>query len=317
MMAVVVVNYCSGSWVLDCLGSLQTEVAANPGLRVTIVDNASPDGSADTIEAGIAAGDWNGWAGLIRSPVNGGFSAGNNLGIRAALARRQKPDLFWLLNPDTRVQPGAAASLIRFMGDHPAAGIVGSAIVQADGSPWPFAFRFPTVLSEIERGARLGPLTRLLARQTVLRLMGGEAEQVDWVSGASMVVRRAVLETVGPMDEGYFLYFEETDLCLQARRAGWQTWYLPQAAVVHVAGQSTGLTAPGAKVARVPDYWFDSRRRFFSKNHGRAYAMAADLAWAVAHLSYRLRQRIVPGDPDPPTLLRDFVRRSAWLMGSK
>ena len=147
--------------------------------------------------------------------------------------------------------------------------------------------------------------------------MGDDPEQADWVSGASMVVRRAVLDAVGPMDEGYFLYFEETDFCLQARRAGWQTWYLPQAAVVHVAGQSTGLTGPHAKVARVPGYWFDSRRRFFSKNHGRAYAMAADLAWAIAHLSCRVRRWIKPGDTDPPTLLRDFIRRSAWMVGSR
>lgn len=314
-MQVVIVNYCTGRLTVDCLASLEAEVRANPALRVTVVDNASPDGSAELIEAAVAAHGWDAWAVVIRSPVNGGFAAGNNLAIRAALAGRHVPDLFWLLNSDTRVLPGAAATLSAFLARHPDVGIVGSGLIQDDGTPWPIAFRFPTILSEFERGARLGAVSRLLATHRVARRMGRDAEQVDWVPGASMVVRRAVLDAIGPMDDRYFLYFEETDFCLQARRAGWRTWYVPDAAVVHIAGQSTGLTGARPAAGRVPRYWFDSRRRFFVKNYGRGYAMLADLAWAAAHLLWRVRRLRARGEPDPPALLRDFLSRSALVVG--
>jgi hypothetical protein len=317
-MHVVIVNYCTGALTVDCLASLEGEVGSMPGLRATVVDNASPDGSGATIGWAIAARGWGGWARLIQSPVNGGFAQGNNLAIRSLLEADDPPDLFWLLNPDTRVVPGAAAAILDFARDRPEVGIVGNALIEENGAPWPYAFRFPTVLSEVERGCRVGPVSRLLARATVLRRMGAESEAVDWVPGASMVVRRAVFDAVGLMDEGYFLYFEETDFCLAAQRAGWPTWYLPGASVVHIAGQSTGLTGPRATPGRVPRYWFDSRRRYFIKNHGRSYAMLADLAWAAAHLVWRARRRLAAApDTDPPALLADFWRGSAMVAGAR
>ncbi|UVO51485.1 glycosyltransferase family 2 protein [Sphingomonas sp. SUN019] len=315
-MHVVIVNYRTGALVVDCLKSLAVEVAATPGLRATVVDNASGDGSCGVIAAAIAAHGWGEWADLLPSPVNGGFACGNNLAVRVLLDRTDPPDLFWLLNPDTRVVPGAVRALSDFLRDHPEAGIAGSALIEGDGVLWPYAFRFPTILSETERGARLGAVSRLLAGRSVLRRMPPVAAPVDWVSGASMVVRRAVFESVGLMDESYFLYFEETDFCLQARKAGWQTWYVPHGSVVHIAGQSTGLIDGQPVAARVPRYWFESRRRYFVKNHGRAYAVLADIAWAVTHLMWRARRRIAArADDDPPALLTDFLRHSAIVGG--
>ncbi len=314
-MLVVIVNYRTGALVIDCLESLVGEVRATPGLRVTIVDNASDDGSAAQIEAAIAERGWRGWARLIASPVNGGFAQGNNLAIRDALdTASPPPDLFWLLNPDTRVVPGAVTELVTFLGHHPDVGIVGSALIEADGAAWPYAFRFPSILGEVERGARFAPLSRLLAGQSVLRRMPPHPAPADWVSGASLVVRAATVHAVGLLDAAYFLYYEETDFCLQVRRGGWSIWYLPTAAVVHVAGQSTGLTGPRPVVRRTPRYWFDSRRRYFVKNHGRGYAILADLAWLAGHLFWRLRNpRGVAEINEPKVLMRDFLRGSALL----
>lgn len=315
-MRVVVVNYRTARLTVECLASLEGEVRAMPSLRVTVVDNASADDSGSVIAAAIAERGWGDWAELIRSPVNGGFAHGNNLAVRPLLDGDDAPDLFWLLNPDTRVVPGAAATVAAFMRDHGRVGIAGTALIEENGAPWPYAFRFPTVLSEIERGARLGVVSRLLAGAAVLRRMDARDAPVDWVPGASMVVRREVFEAAGLMDDGYFLYFEETDFCLAARRAGWRTWYVPGASVVHIAGQSTGLTGPRAEPGRIPRYWFDSRRRYFVKNHGRAYAILADLAWAAAHLAWRARRRLATRpDPDPPALLSDFLRGSAIMAG--
>ncbi|MCM8731668.1 glycosyltransferase family 2 protein [Hephaestia sp. GCM10023244] len=311
-MLVSIVNYCTGTLAVECLASLAAEVATMPGLRAIVVDNASGDDSCTRIAAAIAANRWGDWAELICAPINGGFAYGNNLAIKAARNRADPPDLIWLLNPDTRVMPGAATILAAFMRDHPAAGIAGSGLLNENNVPWPYAFRFPSILAEIERGMRLGIVTGLLRNHQLLRPMNGAATPVDWVSGSSMVIRAAIIDAIGMMDEAYFLYFEETDFCRLARGSGWECWYVPQAQVMHLAGQSTGLHDDQPTIGRVPPYWFDSRRRYFVKNHGRLYAIGADMAWIVSYLLWRVHRRLLSRpDPDPPNLLRDFIAGSA------
>ncbi|HUD27820.1 MAG TPA: glycosyltransferase family 2 protein, partial [Novosphingobium sp.] len=246
------------------------------------------------------------------------FGTGCNLGIAHALARDGAARAIWLLNPDTRVIPGAVDALGAFLTATPAAGIAGTALLLADGSPWPHAFRFPTVLGELERALRWGPASRLLSRHATLRTMDAVPAPADWVSGASMAIRREVLEQGLRFDEGYFLYYEETDFCRAAQALGWESWYVPQSVVLHIAGQSTGVTSADAASRRVPRYWFDSRARYFRKNHGRAYALAADLAWVAGHLVHLGKQalRRAPSE-DPPRLLTDFVRHGLFASGGR
>jgi N-acetylglucosaminyl-diphospho-decaprenol L-rhamnosyltransferase len=311
---VAIVNYRTGSLVVDCLRSLQTEMQALPGSKVVIVDNCSGDGSADQIAAAIDTNGWAGFAELQRSPVNGGFSFGNNVAVRPALKAPEPPAFYWLLNPDTRIQPGALRTLIDFMHAHPRVGIAGSSLESEDGEPWPYAFRFPSIWSELDNGFRLGPVSALLKKHVVARRMGDRAEAVDWLPGASMMVRREVFEQIGLMDEGYFLYFEETDFCLQAQRAGWECWYVPESRVMHISGASTGVTGAQAVRRRLPKYWFDSRRRYFMKNHGRLYAAATDLAWMLGFMTWRLRRVLQrKPDTDPPRMLGDLAANSALL----
>ncbi len=309
---VVVVNYRTGRLVVDCLRSLAPEVLAHPGTAVLVVDNASGDDSVEVISAAIAGSGWASWASLLPSPTNGGFAAGNNLAIRAALASPTPPECFWMLNPDTVVRPGALRALADFMAKNPQVGILGGGIDEADGSPWSVMFRFPGILSEIERGLAFGPVTRLLSRWNVLRPAGPEPARVDWVSGATFMVRRTTVETIGLMDDRYFLYFEETDYCRRAQRAGIECWYQPQSRIMHIAGQSTGLTAKSDQPRRVPAYWFESRRRYFAKSHGRLYAALADLAWMSAFCLGRLRNWLQRKPAAlPPRLLADFFRHSS------
>lgn len=313
---VVIVNYRTAALVVDCLRSLQDQVLAHGNTRVTVVDNVSGDGSADVIDAAIHDSGWAPWATLVRAPLNGGFAYGNNVAVRPALNSAQAPDFFWLLNPDTVVQPGALQGLVGFAREHPEAGICGSGIDDPDGTPWPFAFRFPSAIGNLESGLRLGVVTRLLKRWAVVQRMNDQPARVDWVSGCSMLVRREVFETVGLMDEGFFLYFEETDFCLAAQRAGWQCWFTPAGRVTHISGQSTGVTGSQAAVKRLPAYWHESRRRYWIKNHGRARAALADSLWLAGFVLWRMRRVIQrKADPDPPHLLRDFVRHSALLRG--
>jgi N-acetylglucosaminyl-diphospho-decaprenol L-rhamnosyltransferase len=311
---VIIVNYRTPALAIECLRSLAAEVAARPGTRVEVVDNASGDESARRIAAAIEAEGWSGWAELTCSPVNGGFAYGNNLALRRALAAPDRADYFWLLNPDTLVRAGALEALAAFMDRTPRAGIAGSAIDEQGDVPWPCAFRFPTLWSELDSGLRLGVVTRMLERWALAKQMSDAPEQIDWVSGASMFARAAMFDEVGLMDEGFFLYFEETDLCRRAARAGWQCWYAPLGRVMHIAGQSTGVTVRTDKPRRLPRYWFESRRRYFVKHHGRLYAAATDAVWMAAHLVWRVRRAAQrKPDTDPPWLWRDFLRNSAII----
>lgn len=311
---VVIVNYRTPALVVECLRSLEAEVHHSDATSVFIVDNDSRDGSLEHITAAVNEHGWGHWVRVVASPVNGGFAHGNNIAIRSALAAGDPPDYVWLLNPDTRVREGALRELLAFMSSRPEVGIAGSAIEDDEGQLWPYAFRFPSVLSELDRGLRLGLVTRLLKRWTILEKMSESPAQVDWVSGASLMIRRRVIDEIGLMDEDYFLYFEETDYCRMAGRAGWMCWYVPQSRVLHLAGQSTGIGRRTTHTQRTPKYWFDSRRRYFIKNHSRAYAVLADLVWICSHAICQVRHALSGRrDPKPPHLLRDFVQSSALL----
>ena len=313
-LSIVIVNYRTSGLVVECLRSLAREAAAL-GANVTIVDSASGDGSAERIGQAIEAERWAGWASVIPLDNNGGFGFGNNAALRPLLASSPGPDYFFLLNPDTVVRPGAVKVLLQFMEDHSEVGIVGSRLEDPDGTPQRCAFRFPTVFGELDHGLRLGIISHMLARWVVAPPPPASACQTDWVSGASMMIRRAVLDSIGLFDEGFFLYFEEVDLCLRAARAGWSCWYEPRSRVVHLMGQSTGLKT-GLDRKRLPDCWFESRRRYFLKNHGRFYAALVDAVWTAGHLLWRMR-RVVQRKPqrDPEKILTDFLRHSVFLRG--
>jgi len=252
--------------------------AALPGVltEMVIVDNDSGDGSFEMLRDAAQARGWTdgGTVRVVQSGRNGGFGAGNNVGIRAGLSDGSQPDLVYLLNSDAFPEPDALLALIQALEADPAAGIAGSFIYGEDGAPHETAFRFPSVLSEFEDSASTGPISRLLARWRVPLPIPQVTTRVDWLAGASMMIRRAVLDRIGLFDEAFFLYFEETDLCLRAARAGFATVYVPQSRVMHIGSVSTGMKSWD----QVPEYWFDSRLLYFTKSHGAAYAVLCSAA---------------------------------------
>jgi N-acetylglucosaminyl-diphospho-decaprenol L-rhamnosyltransferase len=311
---VVIVHYRTPQLVVECLRSIDAEIRAHGNARAVVIDNQSQDGSVPRIGEAIRSEGWSDWATLVEAPVNGGFAYGNNRVIAPALAGPNPPDYFWLLNPDTTAYPGAMGALVDFMAARPRVGLAGSAIEEKRGVLWPYAFRFPTLLSELDGGLRLGLVTRLLSRWAILWPMDGRDACVDWVPGASLMVKREVFQAVGLMDEDYFLYYEETDFCLQARRAGWECWYVPASRVFHVAGASTGVVDLPPEPRRLPRYWFESRRRYFIKNHSRLYAVATDLVWIVSYALWRVRRVLQrKSGYEIPHLMGDFVRNSSLV----
>ncbi len=315
---IIVVNYKVADCVIDCIGSLRDEVAKCPNSRLIVVDNDSQDGSVEAIQEFIDEEGYEDWASVVPSTHNGGYAFGNNFAVRLSCERGEETEYYWLLNPDSTVIPGALSTLLDFMDATPAAGISGSSILQEDGSLWPICFRFPTVLSEVERGLQFGPATRLLANWKVPREMSGRTEQVDWLPGASTLIRKSTLDEVGLLDEGYFLYYEETDFALNALKKGWQCWYVPQSRITHVGGVSTGVSSSEqvdeARHPRIPQYIFDSRYRYFRKNHGLAYTVLADAAWLGCYFLRRMRHTLtLRKRTDAPYLMRDSLANSIFL----
>ncbi len=251
---------------------------AMPGARtdLVIVDNDSGDGSFEMLQAAAQARGWTegGAVRVIQSGHNGGFGAGNNVGLRTGMADGDPPDLVYLLNSDAFPEPGALLALVRALQADPGAGIAGSFIYGEDHAPHETAFRFPGIASEFEESAATGPISRILSRYRVPLDIPEQTTRVDWLAGASMMIRRDVLDRIGLFDEGFFLYFEETDLCHRAARNGFGTVYVPQSRVMHIGSVSTGMKS----WQEVPEYWFDSRLRYFTKTHGAVYAVLCSLA---------------------------------------
>jgi hypothetical protein len=217
--------------------------------EVLVIDNASTDGSAGMVCTEFPE------AQLIVNRENVGFARANNQGIRASQGR-----YVVLLNSDTIVRPGALAKLVAFMDDHPQAGAVGPRLRRGDGAVQPYAFGGdPTLGYLLRRGAN-----RLLFRRHLHDWATDVVQDVDWVAGTCLTVRREAFEGVGLLDESIFMYFEDNDWCLRLRQAGWKVYYNPQAEIVHIGGQSL------AKNPAAQRSYHESLRYFYAKHYGPA-----------------------------------------------
>jgi GT2 family glycosyltransferase len=304
----VLINYRTAAMTIESARALVPELRALPDARVVIVDNGSADGSFERLAAAARAEGWSDVATVVASERNRGFAGGINFALRPVLGTPSAPDYVYLLNSDAFVEPRALCALVEFMQAHPEVGICGSSIHGPEGEPHETAFRFPTVTGEFISRVPLWPFTPLLSRFTIALPIPTTPQAVDWLAGASMLIRREVFDAIGLFDEGFFLYYEETDFCLRARRAGFSTWYLPQSRVAHIGSESTGFkdaTRPRA------GYWFESRRRYLRKHGGNAYLLLANVMWVLSFGLGRLRRALkrLP-DRDPPDLLKDFVRHN-------
>ena len=308
-VAIAIVSYRSAELTIRCLQSLVTEREQPEfDLRVFVVDNSS--GDYPTIQSAIVEKSWGSWVALILAPKNGGFGYGNNIAVARAL-KECNPQYIYLLNPDTEARPGVTATLVSFMESHPTVGIAGSGFENLDGSDWPIAFRFPSLLSEMCHCLDIGIVSNLFRDSLVPKVMPKLAQPTDWVSGASMMVRSNLFRTIGGFDEKYFLYFEETDFSYRAKLAGYATWYVPSAIVMHVSGYSTHVTSKDSERRRLPAYWFESRRRYFAITQGRASARLVDTVALMSSL-IGLIKRALMGQRGRmvPHFTRDLWRHS-------
>jgi GT2 family glycosyltransferase len=224
--SLIILNYNSGNFLVNCLGSLFADDLPFT-YEVIVPDNASTD---DSLEKAIRK--WGSRLTVIRNPRNGGFNYGNNIGIR-----RCKGDYICLLNPDTIIHRGAFRRLLDFMEAHPAAGFVGPKVLNRDGSFQLSARRsIPSPFDAIARAlplSKMFPHSQFLARYNVTFQDPNLTQRVDASTGCCLFARRAMLEQIGLLDENFFIYCEDVDWFLRAKRAGWQTWYVAEAVIEH------------------------------------------------------------------------------------
>jgi GT2 family glycosyltransferase len=269
LVDVVVVSYGSRATLRDCVAPL----AARSDVRVIVVDNASPDDALDTIADLDVT--------VIRAGRNGGFSFGCNLGIAAGDA-----PYVLLLNPDARLEDGALDTLRAVLDAHPSAALAAPQILEEDGSRAPSLRRFPRLRLSLAQALflhRLIPAWDELLHEPEAYAKPSEAE---WTSGACMLVRRAVLEQIGGMDERFFLYCEDTDLCRRIWDVGATVRYTPDAVARHVGGVSGDRSSLRAVLTA-------SRIAYARKHHSalaaRAEAIAIGLGEAL-HALVKLRR---------------------------
>ena len=295
----IVLNYKTADMTLDSVAAARIAMEGIPG-GIIIVDNDSQDGSFEKISAHVAREGWDaeGRVRVVQAGHNGGFGAGNNVGIRAGLADGSAPDYVYVLNSDAFPAPDAIRVLLDHLEATPEAGFAGSYIHGPEGDTHLTSFRFPSIASEFEGSIRFGLVSRLLKSHRVPIETPAQTTAVGWVAGASLMMRQSVLDEIGLFDETFFLYFEETDLCLRAARTGHRIDYVPASKVAHIGSVSTGMK----EWKSMPSYWYDSRWHYFSKNHGRAYASVATLAQLLGGavntlrcLVMRRKRRMAPG----------------------
>jgi GT2 family glycosyltransferase len=230
--SVIIASYRCRDLLRACLDSLAADRGTNPP-EVIVVDNASNDGTMELLA------DEYPWVRAVAAGGNIGFSAANNIGMAMASA----PNLL-LLNPDTVVPRGAIRAALAELLARPEVGMLGVKLVQPDGRLDHACKRgFPTPMSSLYHFAGLSrrfPRSRRFSRYTAAHVGEDEVAYVDAVNGAFMLVRREAVESVGQLDEDYWLYMEDLDWCFRFWKAGWKVLYWPRVEVVHVKGGSSG-----------------------------------------------------------------------------
>lgn len=299
-LSIIIVNYNTRDLLKNCL----TSVYQSQGkftFKVIVVDNASPDRSAQMVAAEFPQAD------LIVSEINGGFAYANNLGLRRVgledngQTQQPKSRYVLLLNPDTLLPPAALVEMINFMDAHPGVGAAGPKLVRPDGS-LDLACRrsFPTPEVSAYRLvglSKLFPRSRLFGRYNMTFADPDELLEVDALVGAFMMIRQEAIVQVGLLDETYFMYGEDLDWAYRIKANGWQIYYNPAVTVIHVK-RAASRHSPKAKIEfyRAMDIFY---RKFYANTtplwlHGLIIA-GINLPWRWTWLKYNLFKRLRNG----------------------
>lgn len=275
-VSVVIVNWNAGATLRACLTGLSASEGDRPH-QVIVVDNASTDRSPSELDSAYPAVQ------LIQNATNVGFARAVNQGLRAAWGH-----FALVMNPDVILQASALPRLMEFMTSHPNVGVAGPRLLNPDGTVQGSARRDPSAWTGLFGRSAL--LTQLFPNNPVsqrelpaLSAAGSAPVEVDWLSGACLLVRRTAWEEVGLLDERFFLFWEDADWCLRFRQAGWNVCYVPSATGTHVIGVSRARRRLGAVLDfHVSAYRYYRKHRQPSALHPLTMLVGAGLAASFA-----------------------------------
>lgn len=302
-LAISIINYKTGALTIAAAQSVLEALGARDA-HVVIVDNASGDGSAEQIADWIDGQD-DPRVRLVRSEINGGFSAGHNLGMGAVPDARY----YLVLNSDALLRPDFFDHLLETADRHPQAGLIAPQLEWEDGEVQTSAFRFARPLSELIRGSATGAVEKALKNYHVPLSIDSDPARIEWASFACILLRGEMVRALGPMDEGYFLYFEDEEYALRARRAGWQIVQDRRARAVHFRGGSGPVKELQAAKKRLPDYYYRSRTRFLRQISGPLGPVLGNLCWVLGRVI--AHARLLAGRSVPTTHENEW--RDIWI----
>jgi hypothetical protein len=257
-LSIVIVSWNVRALLQRALTSARTSWGSDDGLELIVVDNGSTDGSAAMLQRDFPD------VRLITNATNRGFTGANNQGLARATG-----DYLLLLNPDTEIIADALPRMVEYLEAHPRVGMLGPQLRFPDGSVQSSRRRFPTLpILFLESTWLQGLLPRRrLTRYYVQDRPDDATQPVDWITGAAMLTRRAVVEQVGGLDERFFMYSEELDWCRRVKEAGWDVHYYPEAQIIHYEGKSSEQVVAARHV-----YFQSSKVQYAQKYHGRLTA---------------------------------------------
>jgi len=264
LLSVVIVSWNVREDLRECLRSIlgtgDQGLGTGDQVEVIVVDNASTDGTVEMVRREFPQ------VRLIVNSENIGYTRANNIGIRQSGGK-----YILLLNPDTIVKPGALRALVECAEAHPEAGVIGAKLLNPDGSIQRSARSFPDIGAGLFRNTFLGRLfpNNPFVRRYLLTDFGyDEVREVDWVSGAAMLVRRELFDRIGLLDERFWAYCEDVDLCWRAWQAGFKVLFCPNAVIVHKIGRSSDQRLVPSLIQHHKSMWL-----FYLKNYRRRYPL--------------------------------------------
>lgn len=301
-LAVIVINYGTLELSKNCVGAILLNLPHNS--HIVVVDNHSPDRSGEQLEEWVASEHQGSPIEVVLSPENHGFSGGNNIGIQSVNA-----EYYLLINSDTVVRPGALQLMVDTLDkvEH-GVGLLTPRLEFEDGTPQISCFRFHNPISEFLTAASLNLFTRVLKRFDVPVDLVDTPTYCQWSSFACIMIKKKVFDDIGLMDEGYFLYYEDTDLCRTALAGGWKTMNQPEAHVVHYRGGSAELKSNIVNKKRLPKYYYAARARYFCKFYGRLGLLAANIMWTLGATLGVVKSRL----KKEPSQVCDKQFRDIW-----
>ena len=283
-LTVVIINYRTSGMLIDCLQTLVPELEEGTS-RVVVVDNHSNDGSAEIIKKWISDTFNDELVTLICSEKNGGFSAGNNMGVKLVQSK-----YYLLLNSDTLIRANAILTLLDSAQTSSDVGLITPRLEWMDEKSQISCFNFHSPLSEFINSAQTGLITKIFNNNNVPIPVTDTVTTPDWSSFACVLIKKEVFSDIGLMDNGYFMYFEDAEFCHRAKKAGWRVLNEPKARVVHLRGGSSPVKENTKLKKRLPRYYYESRTRYFYQTYGWFGLTAANLLWNTGRLISKTRQ---------------------------